>query len=170
MCFFITVGINKAIAAQALESLPSTMKAISNENPSFAHLQNDLDWYYITTDMCSCELYRPASADRSNVVASKRRKYERKGWSKGKIERALKASSQASHRKKGKQIGLDQDLGYWIASTHVYQSEVYFYIHWYEVDLDEVLELGEASWISITELAVDTKPIAEDILYCTITS
>lgn len=67
------------------------------ENPDVgAAFGEEFALFSITDGQCSCHLYdSPAAAEREPDHA-RRRKYERRGWSQARIERALAAAEQAA--------------------------------------------------------------------------
>jgi hypothetical protein len=96
MCYVVTVGIAgfRGDATAPFRSAGFAAKPASN--PTSAAMPRDAARFDITAGGCSCSFYCGDTPRESDPDAPRRR-YERKGWTQAKIDRAL-ASSQAAHK------------------------------------------------------------------------
>jgi hypothetical protein len=99
MCYLISVS---AIGFDG--SLPEhfhayKLLASSTRNPTVLHTLGGVS-YDITDGHCSCSFYvAPGTVDRAEAKANAvRQRYEKEGWSKAKIDRALEAKSRSHLR------------------------------------------------------------------------
>ncbi|HEY0142093.1 MAG TPA: hypothetical protein VGF48_14430 [Thermoanaerobaculia bacterium] len=89
MCYLISLGVPERHA----RSLRATRlpRVDRQENPSIsAMFGEELAQFSVTDGQCSCSLYSvPDKEGDSARVDARRQKYERMGWSRAKIDRAL---------------------------------------------------------------------------------
>jgi hypothetical protein len=103
MCYLITIGIDKSLGS-VLPEFGNDREGLAvapSRNPALAKIFPPGDLRLeITVGGCSCELFSTsASAEEEiNREAAERRRYQKKGWSAAKIERALQASRVAHDR------------------------------------------------------------------------
>jgi len=99
MCHLVTLGIDKSLGS-ALPEFGDGREGLAldpSRNPSVARLFPPSDLLLeITVGGCSCGLL--GGPLRSDHGEADRRRYEKKGWSAAKIERALEASRAARGR------------------------------------------------------------------------
>ena len=99
MCHLVTLGIDKSLGPTRLDfgGAREGLAVDPSRNPSVARLFPPSDLLLeVTAGGCSCGLFpTPAKVDHDEV---ERRRYEKKGWSVAKIERALQASRSARGR------------------------------------------------------------------------
>jgi hypothetical protein len=99
MCHLVTLGIDKSLgsALPAFGTARESLAVDPSRNPSVGRLFPPGDLLLeITVGGCSCGLFpTPAKADHDE---GERRRYEKKGWSAAKIERALQSSRAARGR------------------------------------------------------------------------
>lgn len=98
MCFFITIAVpSNAVEPVRTEHAARGMHIAPTANASArAAAGPGRTPLLVTTGGCSCDWYkRPAEseAEADSKIAKARARYERMGWSKAKIERALEAMS-----------------------------------------------------------------------------
>lgn len=97
MCFYITIGVPREHANWAVESFASDWHLRPTKNPSVsAAMHAEFTPLLIGEGGCCCGLY--TSSESESFFArkeSKRRKYERLGWSAAKIQRALSGCPRA---------------------------------------------------------------------------
>ncbi|OAI41309.1 hypothetical protein AYO40_03375 [Planctomycetaceae bacterium SCGC AG-212-D15] len=141
MCYFVTVGVPEDRAACLEAAIPRGLAATPAANPSITrHLPKRYRTYIITTGMCSCDLFFPSSPaprDEGAHADKLRRKYEKQGWTKAKIERAI-AQSQSSSRSPPEPppAGLGPDLCEILAAVAEEAGELAIVAHWYDEDLE----------------------------------
>jgi hypothetical protein len=99
MCYLINVS-----ALDFDGNLPENFRAYKlvaspTRNPTVLHTLGGVP-YDITDGHCSCSLYvAPGADDQVEAkINAARKRYEKAGWSQGKIERALKAKSRSYSR------------------------------------------------------------------------
>ncbi len=95
MCEFVAVGISNQRSTAPAIFQRSGLSAWPARNPflrSFFHATDTIFW--VTSGGCSCDLYveEPPSVDDRDLRA----KYQRKGWSLAKTERAVEAKRKRS--------------------------------------------------------------------------
>ena len=103
----------------------------------------------VGTGMCSCDLFNQGSEE--NVYE----KYRKKGWSKGKIERAIE-----NRKKSNRHAGLNPELRRWLADAATNAGEAFIFIHW---DSDE-LDYSQRVFISAHEIREQTLHIKDEQL------
>jgi len=99
MCYLISVSAGGPDASLSDHFRAYGLFAAPTKNPSVLHALGGGS-YDVTDGHCSCSFYRtPAASDRVAAdLEAVRDRYEKKGWSKAKIDRALKAKSSSRAR------------------------------------------------------------------------
>lgn len=98
MCQLVTIGVPKSVGPTLTEfGGPRDGFAVTpSRNPHVASIFPTTDLRLdVTIGGCSCDLVGGRHDGRSGDGANQRRRYERLGWSRAKIDRALQASSAA---------------------------------------------------------------------------
>jgi hypothetical protein len=161
MCDFITVAVPNAKAKYLEEAIPRNMHASRSDNPSIHQCLGDrYRTYIITTNGCSCALFaQPVSRDEAKHDIEKlRRKYENKGWSKAKIDRAIGSPA----RRLGF-AGLRPDLREMLAGVAERAGELAVVVHSYEGDPEtERFELHAGPTMSPDGILNGEIPVSED--------
>jgi hypothetical protein len=103
MCHLVTIGVDKSYGSSLPEfgDVREGLTVAPSRNPSVARIFPPGDLRFeITAGGCSCGLFNiSASAQElSDREDAERRRYQKKGWSAAKIERALQASRVAHDR------------------------------------------------------------------------
>lgn len=119
MCYMIAVGLPKAAHQKWLDKLPQPMRAWPAHYTGLSSRMDNFSIFIVGTGMCSCDLFNRGSNE--NAVE----KYRRKGWSKGKIERAIE-----NRKKSNLHAGLHPELRRWLADAAVDAGEAYLFVHW----------------------------------------
>lgn len=137
MCYFVTVGVPEDKAAYLEEAFSRGLAASPATNASITrHLPDHYRTYVITRGMCSCDLFggslpRPDDGSHARKL---RRKYERRGWSETKIERAL---AQAASKPPAETfVGLRPDLCALLAAVAEKVGELAVVVHWYDGEIE----------------------------------
>lgn len=92
MCFFITIAVpSNAVERLRAEHTVRGMQIAPTANASArAAAGPGRTPLLVTTGGCSCDWYRrPSESEADSKIAKARARYERMGWSKAKIDRAL---------------------------------------------------------------------------------
>jgi hypothetical protein len=164
MCYFVTVAVPETHAERLENSVPRDLAAHPVMNASIArHLPPKYRSYVLTTGMCSCDLFFSESPIRHNGAhADKlRQKYEKRGWSKAKIDRAL---AQASPKRASEStVGLRQDLRELLATVVEETGELGIVAHWYHGDIEaESFSVSIGPIVTPESLRTGEPPMSED--------
>jgi hypothetical protein len=101
MCQLVTIGVPKSVGSALTEfGGPRDGLAVTpSRNPHVAGIFPATDLRLdITIGGCSCDLVGRHHGARAGDESDQRRRYERLGWSRAKIDRALQASAAAHQR------------------------------------------------------------------------
>ena len=131
MCYFITLGIQADRLSVLNTAVPRDLSAWRCENPYILkHMEVGCHGYALTDRHCSCDLYSCPSGQKGSTdpLFKRRRKYERRGWSEAKIQRALDDSS--AHGKPVK-VGLRDDVRVLIADLVDKAGRIDVFVHFY---------------------------------------
>ena len=145
----IAVGLPKSTQQKWIERLPQPMRAWRAHYAGLSSQMNNFEVFIVGTSMCSCDLFNRGSDE--NVYE----KYRKKGWSKGKIERAI-----ANRKKSNLHAGLNPELRRWVADAATDTGDVYLFVHW---DSDE-LEYEQKVSMSPEEMREQTVSIKDEQL------
>jgi hypothetical protein len=130
VCYLIHLGVPES-SADAVP--PGRVPRIARQNnPSIAAaFGRSYVLFSITDGGCACALHsaRAEPGETADVVVTKRRKYERRGWSEAKIERALAASDAA--RAPTVTGGISKDVAALIAGIARAAGEIRLLVHAY---------------------------------------
>ena len=120
--------------------------------------------YALTDRHCSCDLYSwPADQKGAKETLLKlRRKYEKRGWSEAKIQRAL---NDPSAYIKPNKIGLRADVRMLIADIVDEAGRVEFFVHFYSGDqMTEKLTVNRGATVSSGEIRSGAHLLEPDVL------
>ncbi len=144
MCYFITVGVPESNSNALDKHVPRGMHIARVENPSLLSQMGDgFATYLLMSGGCSCDLFGESHHDPAErceeqehmAQERRRRKYEKRGWSKAKIERAI---GQARGDPEAEPlVGLRRDVQRLLGEVAINAGEVAVVIHWYEQDVEE---------------------------------
>jgi hypothetical protein len=103
MCHLVTIGIDKTLGSMLPEfgNAREGLAVTPSRNPTLAKIFPPTDLRLeITVGGCSCGLFtnRATDAEVIDREQAERRRYEKRGWSSAKIERAIQASRAAHER------------------------------------------------------------------------
>ena len=132
MCYFVFVGVpsQSAITVEGLERTDLLLRPVSSPSVCTVFPKHHTV-FEVTDGACSCRLY-PTEWEK-HAEAMKRAKYERKGWSKRKIERALNDKRQHDLRKPNPGRSFIRLLNELVVTT----GEVSLFAHWFEGSIDD---------------------------------
>ena len=131
MCHFLFVGIpaDSSEVLHPLRGLGLSTRVATNPHLG-GFFPSDHSMFVVTRGSCSCDLYVDSMADDSGVAAPEegaaRRRYQRKGWSDAKIERALDSMRKSRQRPHATFL-LDA-----VRSLLGDLTDVYLYVHWFD--------------------------------------
>jgi hypothetical protein len=166
MCYFIHIGVPAAHAA-TIES-PRVPRIEPHDNPSVAAAFGpSFALFGITDGGCACRLYSsPDGWSDRDRTDTRRRKYERMGWSEAKIARALAASGEAQAQSE-REPGLSADVAKLVANIATTAGEVRLIVHDYRGSFaEERVVAGEPRSVGAGELiASQYAAIREDTVY-----
>jgi len=149
MCTFIAIAVadyrgdarqpfkERHLAAENLTG------AFAAKLPAGVHLS-------ITDGHCACSVYPSRRANIARDLDDERRRYQRKGWSKAKIERAIE-SRRVAHARPGSSSQPDLAKCFIEAITHLVTSgaRVTLLAHFFRGEFDEVFEVAGVGRIPI---------------------
>ena len=173
MCYFITIAISKNKVENIEESAPPGIQIRLTSNQTIEkYLPEGLSLFLVTSNGCSCDLFFAnkevqAKGDREEHIAKLRRKYQGKGWSEKKTERAISQTirSTASLATKEK-VGLRDDVRKYLSSVLTKTGEIKMVVHWYSADVErENIHIEQGPTISGYQLRVDNSVRETDKLY-----
>lgn len=135
MCYFVFVSVPSSKAASVENFNPVRLSVRSSSSSTVtAFFPKEHVVFEVTDGACSCSLYPSRQADLAE--ARKRAKYEQKGWSTNKIERAL--NSWRQHDAKKQNVG--RIFNNWLEELVKTVGEVGIFAHWFTGSIgDELL-------------------------------
>jgi hypothetical protein len=168
MCYLIHIGVPTA-HAESIESQRVPRIAPQQNASVAAAFGPSFVLFSVSDGGCACNLYSSPDAghDAQDRKDTKRRKYERMGWSAAKITRALAASDDA-HAQSGRRIaGLRDDVVAIVANLAATAGEVRLLVHHYHgMFAEERVVPRGTRHIGASELRRgDPAAISEDIVY-----
>ena len=168
MCYFVTVGVNEDNASWLLDSIPRGMAIYPYANKSITkHLPKSYRTYVITSGMCSCDLFRrsfensPSAEEHTDRL---RLKYEKKGWTPAKIQRAIDQSSATQPLETF--VGLCPDLRKLLADIVERVDDMALVVHFYherEIE-NEKIAVSEGELIPVDSFVANEPVLTEDRL------
>ncbi len=138
MCYFLTIGVPDAHAADFARAVPRGFRSFPCENVSILRvLPAGYRTFLLIRGMCSRDLYlRPISQRPDESKTDRlRRKYEKNGWSELKIRRALEASSKHGSAPYEPFHGLCEDVRAILVNLLKSTEELAVLVHFYSEDL-----------------------------------
>jgi hypothetical protein len=137
MCYFITVGIPDEDVPLLDDHLPRGLDLAPSANPSvLEQMGPGFRTYLLTSGGCSCDLFRkPRTATEHDEQELLRHKYEKKGWSAAKIDRALAQRRQS--RGPEPSPGLAIVVQRFLAQLATRAGQVAVLVHWYRGDVEK---------------------------------
>jgi hypothetical protein len=169
MCYFITVGIAREKTGLLLDRRNRGIHIAPQSNAHIARrLPKEYATFVVTSDGCSCGLYDgDADTDEPGQGVSfdrLRKKYQRKGWSQAKIDRAI-SDAERCLRPDAVRAGLRPDIRNLLADIAEQCGELAIVIHFYHGHITtEKLTLAASVTISPSDLRAGTTPILEDTI------
>lgn len=167
MCYFITIAVRQADAEAACGKVPRgfAMAPVANASVLSA-LPAGYETFLLVSGGCSCGLYQsePTPPARPHNPEHLRRKYERKGWARARIERAL-GQSLAARSEPGGFLGFRDDVVEILQSISATTDRFALLVHWYDEGLeDERIVLGTPQRTTPDRLA-DVVPERDRLLW-----
>jgi hypothetical protein len=159
MCHFLTIAVPG-------KSVPEVPKAFRRKIHFAEHTNRSVteripsNWicFTVTSGGCSCGFYRApneAPDDRSKLEM----KYRKKGWSEGKIQRALESTNDAAARS----AGLRDDVLELVTDLTNTFGEIRLSLNWYSGDIEtEDFTLNDAGRISLADFRRDTTALRDE--------
>lgn len=167
MCYLVTVGTSGSQAdVEGLVGLNSRLVVHPSKNLSLRSLFPQGDrLFQVTSGGCSCDLViRSNELSRDEQCARLRARYQRKGWSPAKIERALADWEIAHERQTQHQAAPQAELCALLRAMTSKPGGLRVLIHFYSGHFDsELVTSGERIRIRVDRL-VDVSVIGEDRL------
>lgn len=161
MCYFITVGTNEQGAEVLKRRLSDTFGASPTSNVSILNLLPPHDRTFNLGGMCSCHLFSKSHAAPLDTHKL-RSKYKKRGWSEGKIERAISGKLSAQKESfKGLRHDLREELCHIVSEL----GRLSVVVHFYSGDVEsEVVPIAGKVVVDCGRLMKDEDAVAEDML------
>ena len=160
MCYFIAIAVPQDAADGVGRNIPQGLHVQPVDNPALTRVFGpDRATFIVTSGHCACDLFHAAAARPRGEQL--RRKYERKGWSKAKVDRAIE-SALAGEGRWGHSVGFRPDVRHWLASLPETVAEVAVVLHWFHGDL-ATEQFGASVGPTLTPEAFELRAVvAED--------
>ena len=158
MCHFLTIAVPSREVPQVPDSLRRDVHFSEHTNPS-AKMHTPGDWtsFIATSGGCSCDFYR-ATNDPPDSESKLISKYQKKGWSEAKIQRAISSRSTAATQSSG----LRDDIVDLVANLTNRFGQIRISLHWYSGDIEtEKFTLRDAGSVSLARFQ-SNRTIFED--------
>ena len=166
MCCLVTIGVPKAVGSMLTEfgGPRDGLSVTPSRNPHLAGIFPTTDLRLdVTVGGCSCGLIGSTHSESSGDVANQRRRYERLGWSRAKIDRALQASAVARGRDRAGTQGRRFRDG--VLALLDRMPSIRIFVHMYSGDFDtEVVVSRGAAQVPRAEYEAAYGSIPEDTL------
>lgn len=149
MCHFLTIAVPRKTVPDVPNAFRRTIRFDEQANPSVTeHVPRDWICFTATSGGCSCDFYRVAIEPWDSTLR-RRKKYEKKGWSDAKVQRALGCHKETTLRP----TGLREDIFELVSCLTNALGESRLGLHWYNgnVETEEfsLEDLGEISLIDL---------------------
>lgn len=169
MCYFVLIGVPAASEPGFVEGMmPRGMATRACTNRSLSRrLPKGYQTYAIVSGMCSCDFFISAASRYTKTSDPDviRRRYEKKGWSQGRIERAVRQAS-AKPEKPAPFLGLRADLREVLAVIGERAGGIALVVHWFDGEFEkEAIPLRETQQATTGSLQSGRLAVEEDILY-----
>lgn len=171
MCFFLTIAVPAVHGDRIREvfDFAHGFRTHNTTNPSITvHLPARFAARLLTTGMCSCDLYaRPGAAEETDPTSHLRRRYEKRGWSEAKIQRAVEQSSAsaANPKRNRARSGFRDDVIERLVALCHSAGSVAVVVHWYRGDVEtERFAVRRVMPCGCDELFARAHALAEDEL------
>lgn len=144
MCYFITIGLPEGKTEFLEHRVQRGFHIAPVANASILQqIGQDFRTYLLMSGGCSCDLFREpptkTEAERDAHTRSAkerlRHKYEKMGWSKTKIDRAL--AQRPKDRGTQAFVGLRGDVQRFLGELATNVSQLAILVHWYDGDVEE---------------------------------
>ncbi len=136
MCYLLSVALPSRMIGSLTAAPPDlTVTEMSNSSMS-EYVPAGFSWYVVTESAtgCSCRLFKDQREDmerRDRTIAARRRRYNRKGWTSARINRAL-SQAVGDHIRRGAEPGLRADIRMFLADLAEHVGQVAVLVHWYD--------------------------------------
>lgn len=146
MCWLVTIGVVNEGAA-SLARLVGRGLCASPDDQRESGFPSGISAFQLTSGGCSCDLYRPEPAQRSDERERSRllERYRERGWSQAKIDRALASTRLPSDRAGAQRTTRLFDIVLALVDAHGS-------VHLYARDLSHERPAGAPRRMSIGEL------------------
>ncbi len=144
MCYFITVGLPEDKAPILETHVPRGFHIAPVFNRSVLRQMGDgFSTYLLMSGGCSCGLFFEPSGETEEDCQARedsrqerlRHKYEKKGWTTAKIERAL--TQRPREQAIELPVGLRGDVQRFLGELAMSVGQLAVVVHWYDDDLEE---------------------------------
>jgi hypothetical protein len=155
MCYFITVGLQQGKSGAITKGAPRGLSVRPAVNQSILrYLPDSVSTFIVTKGGCSCGMFHEEAkkADEKDAIEKLRRKYQSRGWSPTKVERAI-SQYLANSTGKVQPCGLAPEVRSFLADLCNEVGELFVIVHWYHGDIEqERIELSMGPAIAADEL------------------
>jgi len=161
MCVIVTVGVAGFRGDAAAPFRAAGFAAESALNPTSAAMPRDAKRLDITAGGCSCSFYCGDTPQRPDPDIARRR-YERKGWSQAKIDRAIEASH--SPRTSSRRNDLSGQFTAAIETLAKQGARVTLLAHMFSGSFDEPFEIAGTTEMPLEHYLKTENHFPEDML------
>ena len=161
MCVIVTVGVAGFRGDVAATFRASGFAAEPAANPTSAAMPSNGARLDITAGGCSCSFYCGDTPQKPDPEAARRR-YERKGWTQAKIDRAL-AASQTAHKGKPRN-DLSVQFASAVGALAKQGARVTLLAHMFSGSFDEPFEIAGTTALPLEHYLETRNYFPEDTL------
>jgi hypothetical protein len=162
MCWLIFAGIRGQHGDPVARLKVRGFTAEPSRNPTCAQVGTP-DVLAVTDGHCACSLYIPTQRYVGEDTQLMRARYRRKGWTDGKIERAVKARCAAAEKRAAMRVNRNL-FPSTIEALVESGAEVSLLAHFFEGSFDEPFSISTRRDLTLTEFIGNGGTFAEDEL------
>ena len=139
MCFFLCAGVPSEHGWRLREAFTPGYTLVPNTNAAIVSaFPRRFEIAFVTTGMCSCDLYARQGSSPADAGEHLRRKYAKRGWSDARIAKAVDQAMKARPERAGRS-GLRHDVVDRLCLLCRAAGEVAAAVHWYRGDINTEL-------------------------------
>ncbi len=163
MCWLIFVGISNYSGDVAASFVDQGLVPASTANPVMSVMPANATKLAISDGHCACSIYPDNGRVTKETAEGLRERYQRKGWTHSKIERAVQARLDANERNSQKR---DADNGFVTAVSALAASgaQVSLLAHFFDSSFEKPFEISHRERLALADFIANSGAFAEDTL------